>query len=99
MILAVGGPLSGTVIESTRKVVWGSRRPIYFRHEVKNGSRTESVYLHKSVLRRKPQLDSIIRNFVTPADCEILSEWDIEVIAYYWWLLGDEVRYRYARFL
>lgn len=98
-VLAVGGPRNGEVIESASPVVWGSKRPSYFRQVIKNGSKSAFMYLHKSVLRRLPNPEVEIRKFVIPVDCGVSRDWDLEVIAYNWWLFGDLPRHHYSLFL
>lgn len=96
--LIVGGQLNGMTIASSVEVLW-SNRPNYFRVKIRNGSRVQWVYLHRSMLRNRPNLMPILTRFVMPPDCDVLRDFDMEVIAYHWWLLGDLTRYEYARFL
>jgi hypothetical protein len=98
-ILAVGGPLDGQVLDETSAVVWGARKPSYFLHLIWNGVKCQWLYLHKSAVRSKPQPETVIRSFVMPDDCCASQDWDLEVIAHHWWLMGDDARYSYTRFL
>jgi len=91
-LLAIGGPHNGKVLSADDS---GN----YAVQVVCQGEKRQLVYLHRSVRWCPPQPERIIREFITPPGCWATNEWDMEVIAHHWFLLGDVERLRYTRFL
>lgn len=95
--LVVGGPLNMTVSEETSPVVWHGNKPAYFHRVIRNRGRSETIYLHKSLLRSPPEIEPIIRKIVFSGECEKAT--NVSVVGYYWWSVGDLMRYNLARLL
>jgi hypothetical protein len=98
MILAVGGPLDQTLIDSCASVIWGKDRASYFRYLIFNKLDKyafQFLYLHRTEMQSPPDPGVVIKRFVATPH----NDFDPAIIAHYWWLMKDYDRFNYARFL